>query len=88
MYVGYDILYQRTRLSGTILLGEEVVVVWWWLTEQIEEILLTLKIHVVKTRGSVVFIGVFRLEQRESLELSCSMRKSITCTKGRLKSTL
>ena len=55
-----------------------MVVAWWWLTEQIEEILLTLKIHVVRTRGSVVFIGVSRLEQRESLELSCRMGKSIT----------
>ena len=52
-------------------------VAWWWLTEQIEEIMLTQKIHVVKTRGSVVFIGVFRLEQRERLELSCRVGKSI-----------
>ncbi len=50
-------------------------VAWAWHTKQIEEILLTQKIHVVKTRDSVVFIGVFRLEQRESLALSCRMGK-------------
>ncbi len=51
---------------------------WWWLTKQIEEILLTQKIHVVKTRGSVVFNSVSRLKKRESLELSRRMCKSIT----------
>ena len=43
MYVGYDILNPRTKISGTIGQGEEVVVAWAWHTEQIEEILLTRK---------------------------------------------
>ena len=52
-----------------------MVVAWAWHTKQIEEILLTRKSHVVKTRDSVVFIGVLRLEQRKSLALSCRMGK-------------